>query len=79
MLLPPVPRGDDETRALQHPEVLGDGLAGHLQTFTELPQRLAAVGVQRIEQRPPVGVGESAEHLVHHISDQATIWLPFRQ
>jgi len=55
---------------------LGDGLAGHLQSLAELPQRLAAAGVQRVEQGPPAGVRECAEHLVHHTSDQATLRLP---
>jgi hypothetical protein len=79
VLLASVPRRDDEPRRLEHAQVLGDGLARHRQPLAELPQRLAATGVQRVEQSPSTGVGERPEHLVHHRSDHATIWLPVRQ
>ena len=60
------PAGDDEAALLEHGEVLGHAEAGHLgQRGRELAEGLAVALEQRVQQRPPVGVGQGPEHQLH--------------
>src|SRR5262245_38935020 len=63
-LLAAPPEDDHEVRLLQHRQVLGDRLPGHVQVGAELPERLPVVGVQPVKQQAACGVGEGLENLV---------------
>ena len=64
-LLPPLPRGDDETRLLQHLQVLHDTEARHAEAGLECAQRLPVLAEERVEETPARGIGEGFEHRVH--------------
>ena len=64
-LLPAATERDHQRRLLQKHEMLGHGLATHVEMLAELAERLPVVRVQLVEQEPSAGVGESLEHLVH--------------
>ena len=64
-LLAAAPNDDDEVRLLQRRQVLGYCLPGHVQVGAELPERLAVVGTQTVQQLSPARVGQCPEDLVH--------------
>ena len=57
-------RRDDEVRLLEHPQVLHDAEAGHLQLGLELGQRAAVAHEEAVEQEAAGRVGERLEHAV---------------
>ena len=67
-LRPAPPFGDDEVRLLEHPQVLHHSEPGHVGSqLTELCQRLAVAGAQRIEDHPAVPVGQRLEDRLERI------------
>ncbi len=54
-LLAAPPERHDQRRLLEHLEVLGHGLSGHVQVLAELPERLPVLRVQPVEQQPAPG------------------------
>ena len=59
-----------EAGRLEDAEVLHDAEPRHLrQRRLEVSQRLAITLEEPVEQRPPAGVGQRAEHLVVHVRD----------
>src|SRR5215831_4018151 len=58
------PDDDDEVSGFEEPEMLGDGLAGHVKVFAELAQSLAVICVEHVEQPAPGRISERLEHLV---------------
>src|SRR5919197_2414014 len=70
MLVPPHLPAGDEPRALEHPEVLHHAEARHLQLALELGERAAVTLEEAVEEEPPRGIGEGAEHevvIVRHL------------
>jgi hypothetical protein len=61
-----MPDSGDEVGLFKDHEVLGDGLAGHVEVFAEIAESAAIVPVEDIEQLSPTGVGERFEHRVVH-------------
>ena len=55
------PHGGDEVGRFQEAQVLGHGLARHVQVLTQLVERAAVVRVQKIEELAPAGVGQGLE------------------
>jgi hypothetical protein len=64
-LLAPTPPGRDQTRLLEHPQVLHDADARHRQRLLQRDERLPILLEQRVEQAPPSRICESPEHHVH--------------
>jgi hypothetical protein len=62
-LLAAPPNDGHEVRLLQHRQVLGHRLPGHVQTGAELPQRLAVIRAQSVQQLSPTAVGQRLEDL----------------
>lgn len=60
-----VPDGGDEVGVLEEIEVLGHGLAAHIEMLAERGERLAVVLVQQVEQLAAAGIGQSFENIVH--------------
>jgi hypothetical protein len=60
-----VPDGGDEVGVLEEAEVLGDGLAGHVEVRAEGGEGLAVVLVEKVEELAAAGVGEGFEDVVH--------------
>ena len=59
-----------EAGRLQDAQVLHDAEPAHLrQRRLQVSQRLAITLEEPVEQRPPAGVGQRAEHLVVHAAD----------
>ena len=56
--------GDDETRFLQHPQVLHHTEAGHLQLGLELGERSAVALEELVEQVPAGWIRQGAEDVV---------------
>jgi hypothetical protein len=67
-LFAPAPSGDDETRLLEHLEVLHDAEAGHGEPPLERGQVLAILTEELVQQAAPSRVGEGFEHLVHTLN-----------
>jgi hypothetical protein len=76
-LLAPSPNDHDEVCFFENREMLGHRLPGHLQMRAKLPERLAVLSLQAIQQETPPGIGQRLEHLVHG-SHYATFWLPVK-
>src|ERR1700730_16427909 len=51
--------------SLESREVLRDRLAGHVEVRAEVPQRLAVLRSEAVEQTPSCGTGERLENFVH--------------
>src|SRR5262245_39225681 len=49
---------------LENSEMLGDRLARHIESPAQLPERLAVVRVQPVEQLPAAGIGKRAKNSV---------------
>jgi len=70
-LVPAFPPGGDKARALEHLEMLRDGLPGgaeavfHRQSAAYLEQRLPVSLDELIEDRPPRRIGECLEQVTH--------------
>jgi len=62
-----VPDGGDEVGVLEEIEVLGHGLARHVEVLAEGGEGLAVVLVQQIEQLATAGIGQGFENGVHDI------------
>ena len=63
-LLAPPPHSGYELSGLEHGEVLGDRLAGHVHVRAKLAQRLTVAGVEAVQQPPAAGIGQRPEHVV---------------
>ena len=63
-LLAPRSPGHDETRILEHPQMLHDAEARHLDLRLELRERAAVTFVEPVEQEPPRRIGERLEDVV---------------
>lgn len=64
-LLAAVPDDSDEVGALQQVQVLGHGLAGHVEVLAKGGQRLPVVLVEQVEQFAAAGIGQGFEYFVH--------------
>src|SRR5262245_24384825 len=74
-LLAASPQDGHEVRLLQHGQVLGHSLPGHVQVGAELPERLPVVRTQSVQQLSPASVGQCLEHPVH-VGIHASIMQP---
>ena len=63
-LLPARAARDDEPPFLEHPEVLHDAEAGHLQLGLELRERAAVTFEEPVEQQPPRRIRQRLEDAV---------------
>ena len=52
------PDRDDKRCLFQELQVLGHGLAGHVEVFAKLGERLPVIRPQAIQQQPPAGIGQ---------------------
>jgi hypothetical protein len=62
-----VPDGGDEVGVLEEVEVLGHGLAGHVEVLAEGGEGLTVVFVQQVEQLAAAGIGQGFENVVHDV------------
>ena len=70
VLAAPGPPGGDESRLLEHAQVLHHAEAGHLQLALELGERAAVTLEEPVEEVPPRRVGEGLEDtVVVHVAD----------
>lgn len=64
-LFPTVPDGGDEVGVLKEIEVLGHGLAGHVEVLAEGGEGLAVVLMQQVQQLAAAGIGQGFENGIH--------------
>lgn len=64
-LLAPVPDHGEEVGGFEDIEVLGHGLAGHVEMGAEFRQRLPVGLVQVVEELAAARIGEGFEHIFH--------------
>ena len=60
-----VPDGSDEVGGFEQAQVLGDGLARHVEMTAKRAERLAVVLAQCIEQLAPAGVRQGFKYCIH--------------
>ena len=60
----------DEVGAFEHVEMLGCGLACHVEVFAQFAQRLPVAFAETIEQKAPSGIGQRLEN---HVDVRASI------
>lgn len=64
-----MPDSGDEVGVLEEVEVLGHGLAGHVEVLAEGGEGLAVVLMQQVEQLAAAGIGQGLENVVHDESN----------
>ena len=64
-----VPDDGDEVGVLEQVEMLGHGLAGHVEVRAEAGQRLPAALVEQVEQLATAGIGERFENFIHDVGN----------
>ena len=70
-LFPALPLPGDESSLLENREMLGDGLARHVQPRAKLAERLAVLPVQSIQQLPAAWICQGVEHgIVIHLHNR---------
>src|SRR5689334_8845674 len=71
-----------EIRFFEDGQVLGDRLPRHVESRTEIPERLPVFPAEPVEEQPPAGVGEGVKDgvVVHREKgNQLVTYLQYRQ
>lgn len=63
-LFAPLPPPGDKIGFFQDRQMLGDGLARHVEAVAQIAQRLAVPVVQPVQQLPAAGIGQGAKHSI---------------